>query len=177
MLSLLLCPAAAVVRRPAGMVLSRSANQSAMSWRAGSGSSALQCSDPPSPSVKIRSCLSTKPAAAWACRASSNGMDWSCSPCAAVQASQDRGATTGEVLHQGHVLALALQQHNVIVGAHVAHPVRPVAKHGHQIAVSPIGDDNHGKRDRPSGGAASNLDCGSLVWSDTRRKGDAKQAA
>src|ERR1700752_4230820 len=65
----------------------------------------------------------------------------------------------------------------MIVGAQVAHPVRLVAQHGHQVAVSLIGDDNYGKRDLPPGLAASNLDRGSLVWSDAGRKGDAEQAA
>ena len=61
--------------------------------------------------------------------------------------------------------------------AHVAHPARLVAQHGHQVAVTLVRDDNYGKRDRPPGLAASNLDCGSLVWSDARCKGDAEQAA
>src|SRR5271156_5905372 len=65
----------------------------------------------------------------------------------------------------------------MIVGAQVTHPVRLVAQHGHQVAVTLVGDDNYGKRDLPPGLAASNLDCGSLVGSDARCKGDAEQAA
>jgi hypothetical protein len=103
--------------------------------------------------------------------------EWAGAGCELEISAQDRGAMTGEVLHHGHVLALALQQNSMIVGAQVAHPVRLVAQHGHQVAVTLVGDDNYGKRDLPPGLAASNLDCGSLVWSDARCKGDAEQAA
>jgi hypothetical protein len=60
--------------------------------------------------------------------------------------------------------------------AHVAHPARLVAQHGHQVAVTLVGDDNYGKRDLPPGFAASNLDRRSLAWSDANRKGDGAQA-
>src|ERR1700736_479838 len=103
--------------------------------------------------------------------------EWAGAGCELEISAQDRGAITGEVLHQGHVLARAPLQNSMIVGAQVAHPVRLVAHHGHQVAVTLVGDDNDGKRDLAPGLAASNLDCGSLVGSDARCKGDAEQAA
>src|ERR1700694_4863581 len=58
--------------------------------------------------------------------------EWAGATCEIEISAQDRGAITGEVLHQGHVLAPAVQQNSMIVGAQVAHPVRLVAQHGHQ---------------------------------------------
>src|SRR5271163_1244570 len=85
-----------------------------------------------------------------------NRKEWAGAGCELEISTQDRGAITGEFLHQGHVPAPALQQNSMIVGAQVAHPVRLVAQHGHQVAVSLIDDDNDGKRDLAPGLAASN---------------------
>src|SRR5271170_1287193 len=64
-----------------GRIPRRWANQSAISCRAGSGSSALTCSEPPSSMVKMRSVLSFDPAAVNAAPASATGKPVSCSLC------------------------------------------------------------------------------------------------
>src|ERR1700737_3980303 len=68
-------------------------------------------------------------------------------------------------------------QNSMVVGAQVAHPVRFVAHHRDQVALTLVVDDNDRKRDLAPGLAASNLDGGGLAGSDARRKGDAEQAA
>ena len=67
------------------------------------------------------------------------------------------------------------KQNGALVDAEVAHPIRLVAEHGHQIAVTVVVSDNDGERDLPSGLVASNFERGSMTGSDAGGKGDGAQ--
>src|ERR1700739_1824839 len=64
--------------------------------------------------------------------------------------AQDRGTLIGEVFHRGNVFTPSASQHRAAVGAQVTHPVRPLAEHGHQIALALIVHDNYRERNQPS---------------------------
>jgi len=82
---------------------------------------------------------------------------------------QDRRAVTNRDLHQAHGPGTGMPQHHMVLGrTDVAHPVRVVAEHRHQIVVG----DHQRQRDEPARATPGHLHRDQALRCQPRRGGE-----